>query len=185
MVDISFDKIVDKVFDGFKKITPALLAITIVTGVIIFSPSSFLEKLGLNSLLPNEKRIIGVLFLLSAVLVITIIGSMFLGWIKKNIKRKILVKRLRKKFVLLPKQQKAIIVKLLKSPSKSIQLDSTSGDTRYLLNNGFIFQPEQLIDTLDLYGNQYIFTPQPWLVELFQDEPALFEISFHGEAAPR
>ena len=92
----SFDKIIDKVFDSFKKVTPALVAIMIVTGLILFLPVSVLEKLGLNNLEPIWRMIIGLLFILSCSLILTIFLSTVFQKILKNIKHKNSRKNLKK-----------------------------------------------------------------------------------------
>ena len=177
MSNISFDKIMDSVFDGFKKITPALVAIAIMTGLIIFLPSSCLSKLGLDNLPNNVISIIGFLFLLSCTLILTISGYSFMGNFLKKIKHKRLLNSLKNKYMQLSSAQKSIIIKLLQSPSKSIQLSALSGDTIYLLNNNFLYRPQQILDTEDVYENRYIYTSHPWLIDLFKKEPQLFEMS--------
>ena len=44
--------IVTKVFDSFKRWTPALLAVSIVTGLILFLPDSILQRMALNDIPP-------------------------------------------------------------------------------------------------------------------------------------
>ena len=56
--------IIDKAFDGFKKFTPALIAIMIFTGLILFLPETVLEKMALYDLPDIWKNIIGLSFLL-------------------------------------------------------------------------------------------------------------------------
>ena len=40
----------NKVFDDFKKFTPALIAVLIFTGLILFLPESILQKMMLHSI---------------------------------------------------------------------------------------------------------------------------------------
>lgn len=167
----SFEKIMDKVFDSFKKISPALVAIMIMTGSILFLPISILEKLGLNNLDPIWRTIIGLLFLLSCSLILTILLSSVFQKVLKKIKYKNLRKKLRKSYIQLSLKHKKIIIKMMTSSSKSIELDSTSGDTIYLVDNNFIFMPQQ---AMDIYSGEYIYAPQPWLVDLFEKEHELF-----------
>ena len=174
MSNTSFDKIIDKVFDGFKKITPALIAITIVSGLVLFLPASILSKLGLNNLDPVVKSIMGFLFIISCSLILTILGSVAFQKIFKNINNQKILKDLKRSYIQLPVKQKKIIIKLMNNSSKSIELDGTSGDTLYLVENNFIFRPEQI---LDIYNGEYIYAPQPWLIDLFEKEPTLFVIN--------
>ena len=73
-------------------------------------------------------------------------------------------------------RHKKIIVKLMKSSSKSIELDAVSGDTIYLSKHDFIYRPQQMVDTLVLCDNKYTYVPQPWLIDLFEKEPKLFNV---------
>ena len=171
MSNTSFDKIIDKVFDGFKKVTPALVALGLISGFVLFLPVSILKKLGLNDLPSAMLSIIGIVFLLSSALIITILGSVIFKKCIKKIKHKQLLKGLKKKYLELSQTQKKIIIKLLKSSSKSIELDGISGDTIYLCEHNFIYRPQQILTLLD---NQYIYVPHPWLIDLFQKEPELF-----------
>lgn len=73
-------------------------------------------------------------------------------------------------------RHKKIIIKLMKSSSKSIELDSLSGDTIYLSEHNFIHRPQQVVDAFVLYENKYTYVPQPWLIDLFEKEPKLFNV---------
>ena len=176
MSNTSFDKIIDKVFDGFKKITPALVAVAIMSGLILFLPSFILSKLGLNNLSESIKTIIGLLFILSCSLIVTILCSIFFQKVVKSIKHNILLNKLRKSYIKLSPIQKKIIAKLMNSSTKSIELDSLSGDTLYLREHNFIYRPQQLVDAFDVYNNKYNYVPQLWLIDLFQKEPELFNV---------
>ena len=66
------NSISEKTFGSFKKITPALVAVAIITGLLLFLPESVLAKMSLNALPDLWKRIIGIIFLLSVALICTI-----------------------------------------------------------------------------------------------------------------
>lgn len=174
-VDISADAIVDKVFAGFKKITPALVAVSLVSGAILFLPNPILELLGLKELPDNTRTTIGVTFLLSVALIITIAGSSCWKMATQKIKHNNTLKKLRGRFIALAPEQREIILELLKSEDKVILLDIAAGNTRYLQDNNFIYRPEQLIipDYGDTICARYI--PHPWLVDLYNKEPELFK----------
>ena len=176
MSNTSFDKIIDKVFDGFKKITPALVALAIVSGSILFLPVTLLDKLGLNNLPEAIKTITGTLFLLSCALILTILCSVIFQRKIKTAKHKKLLNNLKKSYIDLSTRHKNIIVKLMKSPSKSIELDSLSGDIIYLSEHNFIHRPKQVVDAFVLYDNKYTYVPQPWLIDLYEKEPDLFNL---------
>ena len=174
--DINFDKILEKVFDSFKRLTPALFALSLMTGLVLFLPDSILIRLGLSDLPSSVRIIIGVVFLLSTVLIITIVLFGLFNLIVDRIKNTYLRKRLEKQYYKLSKNQKIIINQLCKSKTKSIKLNYTSGDTRYLVAKGFILSPRQTIVEDDVYNNIQIFCAQPWLIELYEKKPNIFEL---------
>ena len=72
-MSISVDNISEKTFDNFKKITPALVAIALLTGMILFLPESILDKMALSNLPDLWNKVIGLTFLLSVALIITLV----------------------------------------------------------------------------------------------------------------
>ena len=72
--------IVTKVFDGFKRWTPALLAVLIVTGLILFLPDALLQRMALDNIPSLWRVIVGLLFLLSLALIVSI--GLFEAWNK-------------------------------------------------------------------------------------------------------
>lgn len=79
------DNIIKKTFDNFKKPTPALIAVSILTGMILFFPDSILDKMSLVNLPDTSKRIIGLVFLLSVALIaIIIVSSMFFLLVRRE-----------------------------------------------------------------------------------------------------
>ena len=176
-VDIKASDLIDKVFGCFKKITPALIFCALASSCVLFLPKEFLEKIGLGSIPSNLRTIIGIIFIVftSAIFVIAVfsIGS----WIRDRIKRKRLLKNLEKNYLKLNDEQKAIIRSLLASPEKSGYLSSTSGNTLYLQNNGFIYFPQQVVEpyTLTMDSQKLIYCLQPWVIDLFANKPELFQ----------
>ena len=171
---MSTDYLWEKTFDNFKKITPAMVAIAILSGLILFLPEDILKKMSLNDLPERWKQIIGIVFLLSIALIGTLLLFSFLSHIMSKNKNIRLKKNLKDKIKTLSPRQKAIIKQLLRSEDKTISLDKNSGDTIYLLNNLFLYMPQQVASVG--WNNEMIltFTPQPWLLELYNEEPDLF-----------
>ena len=163
--------IIEKAFDGFKKITPALIAVLIFTGLILFLPQAILQKMALESIPSGWKLIVGLLFILSA----TIILSLACFRIFKHIillqeNNKFInghIKLLRK----MSPEQKRILLDLLSSQDKSIVLDSNSGNTVYLLCNRFIHQPQQIITMHEEDVMMMRYVPEGWLMDAYQNNP--------------
>ena len=174
-MSVSIDNIAEKTFDNFKKITPALVAVAILSGLLLFLPENVLKKMSLDELPALWNRIIGIVFLLSVALISTMIVFSVISHITEKRRNKRIRVNLKKKFQTLRPRQKAIILQLLRSEDKTISLDKNSGDTIYLMNNLFLHMPEQAF-TLG-WNNEMILTyvPQPWLLDLYNDEPELFK----------
>lgn len=174
-MSVSFDNIAEKTFDNFKKITPALVAVAILSGLLIFLPKSILAKMSLDELPTLWNRIIGIVFLLSVALIATIILFSVISDITAKRRSKRIRENLKKKLLTLSPRQKAIVLQVLQSEDKTISLDKTSGDTIYLVNNLFLHMPEQIF-TLG-WNNEMILTyvPQAWLLDLYNEEPELFK----------
>ena len=173
-VEVSADTIIDKVFAYFKKITPALVAVSLASAAILFLPTSILKLLGLNDLPDEIRTTIGLLFLLSTTLIVTIAISSCWQCFARKIKHMSMLQGLKKRFLALAPEQKKIILDLLKRADKVIRLDMTSGNTIYLQENNFIYRPEQVFSPG--FDNEIYmkYIPHPWLIDLYNKEPELF-----------
>ena len=165
----------EKVFDSFKKVTPALVSVAILTGFLLFLPQSILERMKLDKLPDLWTKVIGILFLLSIALIITIGLFSLLARIHRKLVIKKIKENCRKKLKTLSSAQKSIIFQLLNSPNKTIELDKNSGDTIFLEQNLFIHMPDQVF-SIDVDNKMRVtYVPQLWLLELYNEEPNLFK----------
>ena len=169
---MSVDDIIEKIFDNFKKITPALVAVTILTGLLLFLPENILFRMSLDKLRDSWKQIIGMLFLLSLTLIFTMIFFSLISRIVKIWRKKINRLNLKNKYRKLSITQKAIILELLRSKDKTIMLDKNSGDTIFLVNEMFLHQPEQVFSLV--WNNEITYVPELWLMKLYNEDPKLF-----------
>ena len=171
---MSVDDIIEKILHNFKKITPALVAVTILTGLLLFLPENILFRMSLDKLRDSWKQIIGMLFLLSLTLIFTMIFFSLISRIVKIWRKKINRLNLKNKYRKLSITQKAIILELLRSKDKTIMLDKNSGDTIFLVNEMFLHQPEQVFSLG--WNNEMILTyvPELWLMKLYNEDPKLF-----------
>lgn len=174
-MSFSVDSLAEKTFDNFKKITPALIAIALLTGMLLFLPDDLLSKMYLDELPVLWSRIVGITFLLSIALIITIVISSFISHISSKRRYKKIRENLKKNFNKLSPQQRSIILRALKSKDKAISLNSNSGDAVYLVNNMFLHMPQQVFSVG--WDNEILFTyvPHPWLLDLYNEEPELFD----------
>lgn len=173
-MSVSIDSIAEKIFDNFKKITPALVASAIFTGLLLFLPKNILLRMNLDELPVLWSQIIGILFLLSVALISTMVVFSVISQVASYISKKQRKANLKKKYQSLSPRQKTIILQVLRSEDKTIVLDKNSGDTIYLVNNGFLHMPQQVF-TLGWNDEMMLkCVPQPWLLDLYNKEPEIF-----------
>lgn len=173
--NVDVGTIIEKVFASFKKITPFLAVISLVSGGLLFLPTEFLGKIGFENLSQPWKRGIGLVFLVSTVLILVIGIFRLFEKMHKKLKYKKTLRNLRKKFMQLKGEPRKIILELMSSPDKKISLDHASGNTIYLMELGFIYRPMQVV-SVDYNDHIYAeYVPHPWLIDLHDKEPKLFE----------
>ena len=168
------DNLFEKVFDEFKKLTPALLAICIASGLILFLPETILRKMALNGFPLFWKRITGILFVISLALIVTILLSSIYKPLHNKITKMRAYNKLRKSFLALAPEHKKILVDALTSENRSIQLYPTSGDAKYLQNGHFLHRAQSYTFASLGYVAPVVYIPEPWLIDLFNKEPELF-----------
>lgn len=91
-INITLGEWFDKAFDSFKKLTPLLLAVCFLSGCILFLPVEILGKMALDNLSNTWKMMIGIVFLLSGTLVLLIMLSYPLNWIKGRLNRHLMIR---------------------------------------------------------------------------------------------
>lgn len=169
--DKSIGDVIEKAFGEFKKVTPALISVLIASGLILFLPEKVLSQMALNDLPESWKRIISIVFLASTSLITTIIIRETI----ENLDNKRIRRKLRKQYIELSGDFKAILIDILCSRDQKMKLDYTAGTTQYLINNGFIHQVQPYMFVGPRYIEPIDFVPQPWLVDLYNREPDLFK----------
>lgn len=175
-MSVNVDHVIEKVFDSCKKLTPALIALSIALGLLLFLPIPILNKMGLAEIPKAIKSIIGIIFIISTTLIFTIIVWGVCGnWYKKYRNKKF-KKMLRENFVQLPSDMKITLIEMLRNPDKKSKLDCTNGDTIYLQSKGFIYRPEQIIAPAYYEMTKFYYVATPHFIELYYEEPELFRI---------
>jgi hypothetical protein len=152
-----------------------LIAFAIVTGLITFLPKSILAEMRLDDWLEYKKDI-GAGFWLSVSLILVIVGYSIIKCVWSKIRNQMAKKEQRKKFQKLSEFHKSIIFLALSSREKSVPLNTSSGDTIYLQNNNFLYNPPQV--PIVRPNNEIFerFAPREWLIDLYNEEPELFRI---------
>lgn len=163
----------DKVFDGFKKVTPALFAILLGTGLILFLPQSIMERTGLEDIPNNWKVVLGVSFFMSLSILLAIAGFGICKFIRKRYSKWSLERHRIKQLRSLSQHQREILKALLESQEKRVLLHDVSGDTQYLMRKGYILQPRQAADFDDNGDLILYYVPYPWLIDLYRKNPRI------------
>lgn len=178
-VDFKVSEIIDKVFAGFKKITPALIVLDIVASCILFLPKSFLSIVGMQNMPGVWRTICGIIFLFSTALIVVILLSPLVEKLKWQHREKQLWIQREKEWTSLPKDSKIVVCALLSEPSRSGYLIGTSAVTAYLINKNYIFRPQQHVNVnfSDVAHQQYVYCLQPWVIDLYEKKPDLFDMS--------
>lgn len=178
-VEIKLNDIIDKIFASFKKITPALVALVVFTGCILFLPENVLKTIGLNDL-PNAWRTaIGIVFLLTSSIVLVILLSYPTNAIWRKIQNNRRYKLLKKRYIGLSKEHKAIICTMFASKEKGGYLCQSDGTTAYLLENLFILRSTQFISPEIIMSERqyFLYCLQPWVIDLLNKDNELLDVS--------
>lgn len=182
-VDVKVGEIIDKVFAGFKKITPALVGADIISAFILFIPSSFLSKLGLGNISNIWRTILGIIFLFCSTVIIVILLTPVVSLIKKTFQIKRQQRETEKAWNSLPDELKAIVCTLLKQPEKSGYLFNSSGTTIHLVELELI-SLAQSTGYLDVNTGKmcFIYCASQKLRDLFYKKPNLFDMKLANSA---
>ena len=157
-LNVSIDRCIESVFAGFRKVTPALLSVVIVAGVILFGPKHILEKVYLSNLSKGTLKIVGIVFLISVFLLIINI----LSYGVERIKSKRYVRHLKKELKLCTYAERKMISLMYYAPSHSL-LMSYYGQIK-----GALLIKEIIVQTTKVSGNighmTFSYMLQPWVL---------------------
>ena len=160
-MNMNFDlaKILDKAFDDFKKTTPLLVSICLVSFLLLFLPAPFKKIIRLDGLSEKALTVIGIIFIVSASLIIVIVVFKLFEYIK----RIIYIKHLEKCMLLLPERAKMIILVMFHSNDNLISLEENDGIKGVLLAKNIIYRASNVSDGVGVISFQYAL--QPWVIE--------------------
>lgn len=173
---MTFNFNIDKLFTNLRKLLPIFLATGSVAGLILFLPSSAVQKLHLEDIPENWLAPIGIIFLLCVFLIIIIISHFIISIVSKRAKTILKLLKMKASFTSLNPIQKNIIRELLLSREKYIVLEITDGNAGFLTAKGFIYRPNQPAilgwNDGDILCAKYL--AQPWLLTAYNKDPAFF-----------
>ena len=166
--------VISKVFDNLKSISPALITVAIVTGMIIFLPQSIIQTMRLHLISDTWMVVISLLFLSSVALVIVITIINTYNHIITKHKNKLLRKRLENKFHTLSSAQKNILSSLMNADNKYLELNYCDGDVRFLEEHIFITRATTWTQPYSNTEMYFPYIPQPWLTDFYNTNPDVF-----------
>ena len=148
-----------------------VLALTIVSGLVLFLPESTLTRLGINEGIQRCHPVIASVFWVLVTLWGLAIIRKICELIKVQIKALSWEQRQWKELEQMELSQFFTLVRLLKRPNKTIHLPPDTGMTDYLVNHGFIYQLSYYIGAR-LNGGliELQYGPSEWLLKAYKSE---------------
>ena len=171
MSNTSFDKILDNVFGGLKKLTPALVAILIASSFLLFAPKEWLVKINLGNLDDTFKTICGFFFVISSALIMSI--TLFTAF--EAIKKRKIVNFLEKELLKLTKAEKVIVKLMYHMPAHTISLSAQEGITGALLQKKIIAYAASVGDNVGPFTFQFVL--QPWVIKYLDLHGDFYDMS--------
>lgn len=139
---MNFSLSIDKLFKYLEKISPVVITMSIVSGLMLFAPYSIKEKLFLTDISVRELRIISTIFLFSVSLTLLLLIESCIC----SAKKRTMVKKCKKHYLTLENSQKQIILQALQSKTGGVLLDTASRNAQYLVTLGYLFLPSQPVE---------------------------------------
>lgn len=170
---MSFSDIFDMIKLAYKilKDQRFLLSVVLLSGILLFSPTSFLLKLGMADLVKNIRPWLGLAFLLS----VAVLFSMFLFWIKDIVIKKISERRelkyAKENLRLLSDDEKRFLSDYIieRTITKNAHLDN--GVANSLEHKGIIYRGS----TSGRVLTGFPFILQPWAADELKKNPEFLE----------
>lgn len=146
-----------------------LFAILLVSGVLVFSPETWLNELGLKSIVDSYRGWIGGVFLVSGILLLTNGLAFLFEPIQGSINdwRRTLVYS--KQLKTLSSTEKKVLKKYFDQDTQSLQLGSMDGIAGGLVAKNILFRSSSL-GTADAY---FAYNIQPWAWVYLKKHPEL------------
>ena len=150
-----------------------LFAILLISGILIFSPETWLLKLGLEEIVESYRGWIGGIFLISGILLLTNVLVYLSVPIQGTINdwRSLLVYS--KKLITLSSAEKQILKKYIDKDTQSQQLGTMDGIAEGLVAKRILYRSSSL-GTADAY---FAYNIQPWAWDYLKKHPELLEKS--------
>lgn len=160
-----------KFIDWIKLPAKYLFAISIATGILLFSDQEFLVKLGLLEFKSNYNSIIGAVFLISSVFVVTHFIIFAYSKVKKRVNWFRTKRRGIKRLKDLTHQEKGILSFYIDKNTRTQSLDYTDGRVSELEWHKIIYRTSQL----SKLGTYFDYNIQPWAWDYLKKHRSLLK----------
>lgn len=159
-----------------RKVFIIAFAVMLFTGLVLFLPEEVINKLYLNGIKNSIGTILGIIFLISAVIIIVLLTVLVFDFFKKKYIIKATKKKIRK--YLLNCKNKAvidIIKSLLRQEDHTEKLQINNGAVAELTHRGIISlttsnNPVDFGYDNEMYTNYFL---QPFIVEIIREDVEL------------
>lgn len=170
-MSVSIDKVLEKVFDNLKKLTPALAALCIGTAVMLFFPKSWLQKLYLDTVPEHLMSAIGALFIISAVLVLVITATA----LSKRVSLWRAIKIGEKRLESLSIEEKEIIIVMYNQPGHVLSMDESGGLAPIWRSQRIVGRAASISDGVGRFTFKHFL--QPWVVKYIEKHLDFFPMT--------
>ncbi len=150
---------INKVLDWLKLSPKYLFAISLATGIALFSPSNFLAAIGIDSIVDQYKPYIGGTFLISTAIFLAYPLADLYGLARDRITTAIVVKNDKKRLHDLTDEEKIILRNYIFQKTKTQYLDPRDGVVNELKRKRIIYAAASVGK---LYGVAYNIQPWAW-----------------------
>lgn len=173
-VEINMDATLDRLFAGFKKLSPLLVGIGVTTGLILFLPKNILAKMALDNIPDKIKMIIGIVFIVSIAVIVSIIFFQLFSCVGNALKKRRWLAQKKLLYLRLSPEQRGILIELLHSDGMTEWFDPTAGIINHLESNDFIAKTQPAMFFGIGGAAPVAYAPQAWLIDWYNEEPQMF-----------
>ena len=162
-----------KIVDFFKLPTEIMCAISIATGLVLFLPDSFIQKMYMIDFRNKYGFTIGLIFLISiSIVTITIVVSLYKYFRYKYFWKKF-KDTAKERLLKLDDYQKTIVYVLYKKDNHTEELPKHDGAVKLLKQNMVITETTNQYIVFDLNNAVFPFMLNHWVVEAMQNDEEL------------
>jgi hypothetical protein len=162
-----------KLLDAIKLSPRYLVPVFFASGFLLFSPTTYIASLGLDSFVTSYRSWIGLVFLVSSALLLSHFFISVWTWVKRKLDAKKSSNEAINHLRNLTPDEKALLQGYIFNQTKTQNLDMMNGVVNGLVHVGIIYQASRMGDLLEGFA----YNIQPWAWEFLNKNKRLLEIS--------